>query len=1078
MHKNLRPISLAVLTLVAGIAFNAQAQEVRRSYIVQLPAAPAASYEGGIAGLPATRPAPGDHLDISATNVQNYVAYLAQKQNEVLATINPANITARYDLALNGFAAMLTDAEVRALKKNSSVLSISADEIQQLHTATTPAFLGLDQPGGLWQQAGGKDRAGENILIGMLDSGVWPEDISFADKVDANNVPTHDPSGTYAYDPVPAKWAGLGCETKYAGITAANCNRKLITIKSFIGTPSGQHSADFLSGRDGTGQSGGGHGTHTLSTAGGNAGVPVSVNGISYGSMGGMAPRARLAMYKVCYATSAAGSSCASSAVVAAVNQAIADKVDVLNYSIGPTAGGGNITDPQQRAFLNATNAGIFVAASAGNAGPVTGPAANLAPWITTVAASTHNRSVGANVIEGDGVAYRGASMNMSELPSAPLIDARNAGVIAYDALTPQDQMARRLCYTEADRNTAGATNFPGFPAGTTASSSAALDPALVKDKIVICDRGNNARVSKSAAVLAAGGAGMVLADNGAGLVAEAHSVPTIHINQADGIALKAYVAGTPTPTAMLQKAQVFLDTPAPYVAGFSSRGPNVSDNSIMKPDIAAPGVEIVAAMSPTITTAEVTALKNGGGTTKTGSGLLSGTSMASPHIAGLAALLKQLHPTWTPAMIKSALITTTTDTLGDGVVTPLPWTTGATAAGATPFGQGAGQVAPNPAADPGLVFNAGLLDYARFSCSLTAPNVQIYTAATCQSIGALKGSALNLPTITVPSMLGTTTVTRTVTNVNQVSSTYNASVTMNGYTGEVTPASFSIAPGASQTITVKLGRTNQPFETWGFGSLVLNDGIGHNVRVPIAVKGSAIAAPAIVYSEATSGSKIMTIGTGFSGPMGLDKAGLKAATRNTFTFNAVDTSSDQVGLCAAATSPAVRATNFVVPAGTLAARFSLYNADTTAGSIPNAVDDIDLVVLNSNNVLVANSGNGGSNEAVTLMNPAAGTYKVCVIAYDKQTRASTTVALSSWIVSPADTGGNFKVLAPTTANLGGTASVGFSWSGLAIGQRYLGAATYKVDGVAAGTTLVDVQTNDPVPLAQNSKPVPAVAAD
>jgi subtilisin family serine protease len=1078
MNKNLRPISLAVITLVASIALNAQAQEVRRSYIVQLPAEPAASYEGGIAGLPATKPAPGDHLDVTATNVQNYVAYLAQKQNEVLATINPANVTHRYDLALNGFAAMLTDAEVRALKKNSAVLSISADEIQQLHTASTPAFLGLDQTGGLWSKVGGKSSAGENILIGMLDSGVWPEDISFADRVDANGVPTHDPSGTYAYDPVPAKWAALACETKFAGITAANCNRKLITIRSFIGTPAGQHSADFLSGRDGTAQSGGGHGTHTLSTAGGNAGVPVSVNGISYGSMGGMAPRARLAMYKVCFATSAAGSSCASSAVTAAVNQAIADKVDVLNYSVGPTAGGGNITDPQQRAFLNATNAGIFVAASAGNAGPVTGPAANLAPWVATVAASTHNRSTGANVVEGDGVTYRGASLNQTELPGAPLIDARNAGVIAYDALTPQDQMARRLCYTELDRNTTGTTNFPGFPTGTTASSMAALDPALVKDKIVICDRGNNARVNKSAAVLAAGGAGMVLADNGSGLVAEVHSVPTIHISQADGAALKAYVAGNPTPTAALQKAQVFLDTPAPFIAGFSSRGPNVSDNNIMKPDIAAPGVDVVAAMSPSTTAAEVTALKAGGSTTKTGSGLLSGTSMASPHIAGLAALLKQLHPTWTPAMIKSALMTTTTDTLADGVANPLPWTTGATAAGATPFGQGAGQVAPNPAADPGLVFNAGLLDYVRYSCGLTAPNVQIYTPATCQSFGTLKGTDLNLPSITVASMLGTTTVTRTVTNVSDVSSTYSAALTMDGYTGTVTPASFSIAPGATQTISVKLVRANQPFETWGFGSLVLTDGIGHQVRVPVAAKGSAIAAPAVVYSEATSGSKILTIGTGFAGPMSVDKAGLKAATRNSFTFTAVDTTTNQTGLCTAGTSAAVRVTNVTVPAGTLAARFSLYNADTTAGSIPGASDDMDLVILNSANAAVGSSGNGGSNEAVTLMNPPAGTYKVCVIAYDMQKRPSSTVALSSWIVSPADTGGSFKVLAPTTAIVGGTASVGFSWSGLATGQRYLGAATYKVNGAAAATTLVDVQTNDPVPLSKDAKPVAVVSVD
>lgn len=1077
MNKTLRPISLAVMTLVASIAFNANAQEVRRSYIVQLPAAAAASYEGGIAGLPATKPAPGDHLDIGATHVQNYIAYLAQKQNQVLATINPANITARYDLAMNGFAAMLTDAEVRALKKNSAVLSIQADEMQQLHTASTPAFLGLDQADGLWSKVGGKGSAGEGMIIAMLDSGVWPEHPSFADRVDGNGAPTHDPSGTPAYGPVPAKWKG-GCEIK-PGITAANCNNKLIGIRSFIAATAPISAGDFLSGRDGTAQGGGGHGSHTLSTAGGNAGVPVSVAGIDYGNMGGVAPRARLAMYKVCFTgTTATNGGCASSAVVSAVNQAIADGVDVINYSIGPTAGGGNISDAQQIAFLNATNAGIFVAASAGNAGPVTGPSANLGPWITTVAASTHNRSTGANVIEGDGTVYRGASLNLAPLPSAAVIDARYAGTIAYEALRPEDQMARRLCYTEADRATPGQTNFPNFPAGTTASSMAALDPALVANKIVICDRGNSPRVNKSAAVLAAGGAGMVLADNGTGLVAEVHAVPTVHINEADGLALKAYVAANAAPTAELSKAQVFLDTPAPFLAGFSSRGPNVSNNSMLKPDIAAPGVSIVAALTPTTTAAEVTALKAGGSTTKTGSGLLSGTSMASPHIAGVAALLKQQHPSWTPAMIRSAIMTSANDLLADGVTTPLPWTVGATAAGNTPFGQGAGHVAPNGASDPGLVFNAGQLDYVRLSCGLTAPNVQIYTPATCQFYGTMKDTALNLPSITIASLLGATTVNRTVTNVSDVSSTYNASVTMDGYDGVVTPSSFTIAPGASQTFSVKLTRTAKPMNVWGFGNLTLSDGQGHNVRIPVSARGTAISAPDTVYSEATSGSKIMTIGTGFAGPMSIDKAGLKAATRNSFTFNSVSTA-NQTTLCTATTlSPAVRVTNVTVPAGTLAARFSLYDADTSAAAIPGASDDIDLVVLTSGNVVVGSSGNEGSNEAVTLRNPAAGAYKVCVVAYNKQARPSTTVTLSSWIVSPADVGGNFKVLAPATAYLGGTASVGFSWSGLATGQRYLGAATYKVGGVASGTTVVDVQTNDPVPLSQSSKPVQAAALD
>jgi hypothetical protein len=353
---------------------------------------------------------------------------------------------------------------------------------------------------------------------------------------------------------------------------------------------------------------------------------------------------------------------------------------------------------------------------------------------------------------------------------------------------------------------------------------------------------------------------------------------------------------------------------------------------------------------------------------------------------------------------------------------------------------------------------------------------LQLYTAATCASFGKIAASSLNLPSITVGAVLGTTTVSRTVTNVSEVSSTYTATVAMNGYEGVVTPATFSIAPGASQTYSVKLTRTSMPMNKWGFGSLTLADDRGHVVRIPVSARGTALAVPPLVYSEAASGSKIVTIGTGFAGPMSVDKAGLKAATRNSFSFNAVSTAA-QAGLCSAGTSPAVRVTNVAVPAGTLVARFALYDADTGAASVTNAIDDFDLVVLSSTNATVASSGNDGSNESVTLLNPAAGTYKVCVIAFNKQARATTTATLSSWIVSPSDVGGAFKVLAPATSYVGGTASVGFSWSGLAPGQRYIGAATFKVGGIASGTTLVDVQTNDPVPLALSSKPT-TVAID
>jgi hypothetical protein len=1037
--RTLRPASLAAMMLLAGMA-TANAQDVRRSYIVQLVNAPVAAYNGEISGLPATKPAQGQRLDISAEHVQAYINYLNQKQSDVLATIDPANITARYDVVLNGFAANLTDAEVRALKKNSGVLNIEADAMQVLHTSYTPHFIGLDAPGGLWSQLGGMGAAGENMIIGMVDSGVWPEDRSFADKVDAQGVPTHDPSGTLVYGPPPAKWKGIGCEIK-AGILASHCNNKLIGIRSYT-RPAAANALEFSSGRDGTQEAGGGHGSHTASTVGGNSGVAATINGIPMGNMSGVAPRARIAVYKSCYAIAPGSSTCPTANSVAAINQAVKDGVDAINYSIGPQNGGGAFTDATSVAFLNASNAGVFVAASAGNAGPTTGPTANLGPWHATVAASTHDRTIGAEAKAGSGT-YVGASVNQTPIGTSPLITATDAAKAGVDLALAD------LCYGAAD-------------------GTVTLDPAKVAGKIVVCTRGVSARVNKSLAVAQAGGIGMILADNGVGLVAEVHSVPTIHISQADGNAVKVYANGNPDAVGSIGIAQArFGDVLAPKIAGFSSRGPNVADNSILKPDLAAPGVDIVAAYGASMTAAEVAALKAGGTTAKTGANMISGTSMASPHVAGLGLLLKQLHPNWSPAMIKSALMTTATDTYDDGVNLALPWSATANANGRLPWAQGAGQVAPMAAADPGLVYDAGAIDYARFSCGL---NLGFYSAATCSAIGSITPQNLNLPSLTSANVLGIQTLTRTVTNVGATASTYQAQATMNGFDVVVTPSTLTLDPGASASFTVKLTRTTAPLDTWAYGTLLWSDGT-HNVRSPIIARGKALAVPSVISSEATAGSKIFTIGTGFAGSVAVDKGGLKAAERTTDTLVGTNTGTAAT-ICAANNSPAVKVRTVTIPADTLVARFQLFDAETTGGKTPGGIDDLDLLVLNSAGTAVAGSLNGGSNETATMLLPAAGTYRVCTIAYNTQNRPTTTFTMSSWVITKTDVGGNFKALAPATVYVGGTASAGMSWSGLAAGTRYLGAASYKVNGVPQGMTLLDVKTNDPVPLAINSKPV------
>ena len=394
------------LLAVAGFA-HAQALP-KNTYIVQLADAPATTYEGGVSGLAATRPATGVKFDTAAGNVQAYRAYLSQQRSSTLAQVNPAAVLHTYDVAFNGFAAQLTDAEAAALKSLPSVLSVVPSELQKLDTTRTPGFLGLTAPGGLWSQLDAQSRRvrGEDVIIGMIDSGAWPEDPSFGDKEDTNGFPVaYNQSGTSAYGAPPSRWRGI-CQTG-PGFTAAMCNNKLIGARYYLaGFSSGTGvltSFEYASPRDG-----GGHGTHTSSTAGGNSGALATIDGVSAGRISGIAPRARIAAYKVCWeATVTAQTGCYTADTLRAIDDAVADGVDVINFSVSGTQT--NFADPVEIAYLNATAAGVFVAASAGNSGPAN-QVAHISPWIMTVAASTHDRFTVASLVLGSGASFSGPS--------------------------------------------------------------------------------------------------------------------------------------------------------------------------------------------------------------------------------------------------------------------------------------------------------------------------------------------------------------------------------------------------------------------------------------------------------------------------------------------------------------------------------------------------------------------------------------------------------------------------------------------------------------------------------------------
>jgi hypothetical protein len=1030
----LNPVSLAVLVLMSGAGAIAHADELRRPYIVQLADKPVASYTGGVAGLAATKAAAGHRLDLASQDVQLYTDYLAQKQAKVQAIVAAAPKQYQYQVVFNGFSALLTDAEVRQLKASAEVATISADEPRHMVTSYTPTFLGLDKPGGLWSQLGGKEKAGEDIIVGIVDGGAWPESLSYADRVDSSGTPTFDTSAKLAYGAPPSRFNGV-CQTG-EGFTLNDCNNKLIGAQFFDETylTTGQvtHWSEFRSPRDSIGGTvgEGGHGTHTSTTAAGNANTPVVLSGSVIGTASGMAPRARLSIYKVCWSyndaaeATGAKNSCYTGDSVAAIEKAVKDGVDVINYSI---SGGTSISDPVEQAFLHASNAGVFVAASAGNDGPAN-EVAHISPWLATVAASTHDRALLATVTLGNGATYTGSSLNTTPVPSSPLIRAQDAGVAGADAT----KLA--LCYSIGSNG-----------------GVAVLDPAKVAGKIVTCTRGTNARVDKSLAVKEAGGVGMVEIDNGAGLVAEVHSVPTVHVTATDGAAIASYAA-KPGATASISKfVTVFNVAPAPVTAAFSSRGPNRFDPNVLKPDVAAPGVDILAGVTPALTPAQREAVIDGSLVPPPAWNYYSGTSMASPHIAGIAALLHQEHPTWSPAAIKSAMMTSASSTYPDALT--------GDQRGILPWGQGAGQITPNKAADPGLVYDLTETDYRKYMCGAGM-------SAQC-GIGSITGYNLNLPSITVGNVVGNQVITRTVTNVGSTAATYKAAGSITGYSLAVEPSTLTLAPGESKSFAVTLTRTNAADNVWQYGSLVWSDGT-HSVRSPIQARsGRPVLAPEIVSAERVSGTRVMSVTTGFAGYMGYAKGGLKEVSRLALNVKeAPDGSVDSTAQVAAACNAGgagVRVVSTPVPANAVVARFETFDRDTAGGG----GHDLDLAVLNSAGALVAYSGHGGSNESITLVKPAAGTYKVCVVGYTSANGVSTDFTLSSAVVSTSDVGGNLKVSTPARVYAGGTASVPLSWSGLATGKRYLGGVQLlDAAGAVASTTILNIETDDPVPVA------------
>lgn len=950
------------------------------TYIVQLADAPVVAYEGGIKGLKATKPTKGEKIDPRG----RYVAHLQGKQDAALKAAGGGKKLYNYTYTFNGFAAELSAAAAAKLAQLDGVVAVTPDEMRQLDTSSTPDFLGLTDEGGLWDQLTypvkrGRTTAGpgENVIVGIIDSGIWPEHPSVSDR---------DENGKLVYQQIPG-WHGK-C-TPGEDFNASMCNQKLIGAQYYNAGFGGNAGIDatfdyeFNSARDADG-----HGTHTATTAGGNAGVEATGPAEIFGSVSGIAPRARIAAYKVCWGNNGEGG-CFGVDSVAAIDQAVADGVDVINFSISGTST--NFRDPVEIAFLYAADAGVFVAASAGNAGPTESTVAHPSPWITTVAAGTHNRNGQGSVTLDNGATYEGASF-ATQVGPLPLVDAAHA---IADGATP---VQAELCY-------------PG-----------ALDPSEVEGKIVLCKRGAIALVDKSLAVYEAGGAGMVLYNDPAGAtntLALFHSVPSVHLAATDGLAVKAYIASADgSATASIGDATVTYDADAPFTASFSSRGPLLAGGGdLLKPDVMAPGQDILAGVSPVGYNGRLF-------------DLLSGTSMSSPHVAGLAALLIQAHPDWSPMAVKSALMTTAGDVLDGPNDDP-----------EVIFSQGAGHVKPNAAVDPGLVFDSSWNDWLGFLCGTQLPT----SFCTGSGIPVLDPSDFNSPSIAIGDLPGEQTVTRTVTNVSGANETYDIAVVgLDGFDVTIEPESFMVKKGESQEITFTFTRTDAELNEYVGGQVTMTGNKEHEVRIPAVIRPVALLAPASVSSDGSDTSYDVTFA--YAGNFSATARGLvPARTAEGVVAQDPDQEFDP------GDSAGTEMFLIGVAENTTYQRFALFDSDVAPGS------DLDLFVFNPSGQFVGQSANSGSDEEVNLSDPVPGTYYVFVHGWGVPAGTSEFV-LHDWSV-PDTEAGNMTVSAPTEAIQGETGTIELSFTGLDPATRYLGSVVYGGPASATAPTLVEVTT-------------------
>src|SRR5262245_35487554 len=713
-----------------------------------------AAYTGDIEGLAATSPSvTGQQLDPDSAASQEYLEY-AQGVESIFvdaldSAIPSAVVGERLQVLSGGVAVQVPGHKISVLAKLPGVAAVQANDLRQPLTDSSPDFIGATP---VYPQLGGLGSSGAGVIVGVLDTGAWPEHPAYADP---GNLPA--PPATTDGSPRP-------CNFGDNPLTPANdpfvCNNKLIGGRQFLDT----YIRVFGTGGEvfpTTARDSNGHGTHTSTTAAGGPVAHANPLGIDRGAIHGIAPAASISVYKVCGLQG-----CFDSDSVAAAQRAIIDRVDVMNFSI--SGGTDPYADAVELAFLDLYAAGTFVSTSAGNEGPGAGTANHNSPWVSSVAASTQERAFQSTVtLHGTGGATAtlvGSSITAGIASPLPVVDA-------------------------------------AAPPYNNAPCNAPAAPGTFTGKIVVCLRRIPAdgigRVQRGFNVLQGGAAGMLLRNEAVSdTETDNHFNPTVHLEQPAGAALMAFLAANPGTTASFTQGTAATGQ-GDVVAGFSSRGPGTD---WIKPDVAAPGVQILAGHTPVPDDVA-------GGPPGNLFQAIAGTSMASPHVAGAAALLMDLHPNWTPGQVRSALaLTATTDVVKTDTTTP-----------ADPFDMGSGRIQVDAAAHPNLTLDESAAD---FAAAGTNPLARI---------------DLNIASINAPSMPGTITTTRTVTNVTGGTVRYRATGSAPaGATISVSPKNVNVPAGGSVDLTVTISAPGIAPGQY-FGQVMLEDRNGHrDLHIPV----------------------------------------------------------------------------------------------------------------------------------------------------------------------------------------------------------------------------------------------------